>query len=391
VYDAITQHASNEPPMNYLDPNLQLAGDQETHFRESANIAVERAVASYREGGGSMEPPFSDPTQLLVAQQQFLDVINQALDERNEPRQTQLSQRDQDTVKQMLVDSNRRGGGANTADEEVEYRRDSTTGGGFFDNLFGGGTMTRSDAEAAAIRGGRDRSEFDSNRTGGGLGGRGTGGTGGTGSGPGGRTGGTTGGTGGGAGGGSNSLFRAGDEVEVRRRSTTGGGFMDNLFGGSAAIYGGSTGGGGGSGQTETMEFRGASTSAGGFFDNLFGGSDVQVSTRTTGGTSNSPFAAGTGAVESRAAVEAAARSADQQSGQTGAQSAGRAGGMGATGGQSLAANRAGEEADDDLTFGLDETDLDELALRLYDRLRSRLRRELLVDRERAGLLTDFR
>jgi hypothetical protein len=35
--------------------------------------------------------------------------------------------------------------------------------------------------------------------------------------------------------------------------------------------------------------------------------------------------------------------------------------------------------------------DLDELSERLYDRLRSRLRLELLVDRERAGLLTDFR
>jgi len=34
---------------------------------------------------------------------------------------------------------------------------------------------------------------------------------------------------------------------------------------------------------------------------------------------------------------------------------------------------------------------MDDLAVRIYDRLRSRLRRELLVDRERAGLLTDFR
>lgn len=34
---------------------------------------------------------------------------------------------------------------------------------------------------------------------------------------------------------------------------------------------------------------------------------------------------------------------------------------------------------------------LDELALRLYPNIRSRLRQELLVDRERAGLLTDFR
>lgn len=38
-----------------------------------------------------------------------------------------------------------------------------------------------------------------------------------------------------------------------------------------------------------------------------------------------------------------------------------------------------------------DNAQLDELATRLYDRVRSRLRTELLVDRERAGLLTDFR
>ena len=39
----------------------------------------------------------------------------------------------------------------------------------------------------------------------------------------------------------------------------------------------------------------------------------------------------------------------------------------------------------------VEDLDLDELAGRLYDRLRSRLRMELLLDRERAGLLTDFR
>jgi hypothetical protein len=39
----------------------------------------------------------------------------------------------------------------------------------------------------------------------------------------------------------------------------------------------------------------------------------------------------------------------------------------------------------------LDHLDLDELSDRLYGRLRRRLRTELLVDRERAGLLTDFR
>jgi hypothetical protein len=39
----------------------------------------------------------------------------------------------------------------------------------------------------------------------------------------------------------------------------------------------------------------------------------------------------------------------------------------------------------------LDRLDLETLAARLYDRLRSRIRMELLIDRERAGLLTDFR
>jgi hypothetical protein len=38
-----------------------------------------------------------------------------------------------------------------------------------------------------------------------------------------------------------------------------------------------------------------------------------------------------------------------------------------------------------------DEPDLELLTTQLYDRIRSRLRRELLLDRERAGLLSDFR
>jgi hypothetical protein len=39
----------------------------------------------------------------------------------------------------------------------------------------------------------------------------------------------------------------------------------------------------------------------------------------------------------------------------------------------------------------LERVDMEELSARLYDKLRSRLRLELLVDRERAGLLSDFR
>jgi hypothetical protein len=45
----------------------------------------------------------------------------------------------------------------------------------------------------------------------------------------------------------------------------------------------------------------------------------------------------------------------------------------------------------DKSTVDVSRLDLDDLATRLYDRLRTRLRTELLVDRERAGLLTDFR
>jgi hypothetical protein len=39
----------------------------------------------------------------------------------------------------------------------------------------------------------------------------------------------------------------------------------------------------------------------------------------------------------------------------------------------------------------INDLDLDDLSARLYSRLRSRLRLELLVDRERAGQLTDYR
>ena len=37
------------------------------------------------------------------------------------------------------------------------------------------------------------------------------------------------------------------------------------------------------------------------------------------------------------------------------------------------------------------DADMDALAGKLYDRIRSRLKTELLVDRERAGFLTDLR
>ena len=52
--------------------------------------------------------------------------------------------------------------------------------------------------------------------------------------------------------------------------------------------------------------------------------------------------------------------------------------------GVSTAASPAG-------THNGSETDIDELARKLYDRIRTRLKSELLVDRERAGFLTDLR
>jgi hypothetical protein len=54
-----------------------------------------------------------------------------------------------------------------------------------------------------------------------------------------------------------------------------------------------------------------------------------------------------------------------------------------ATPADSAGAARATEEAA--------PIDLDDLARRVYGQVRTQLRSELLIDRERAGLLTDFR
>jgi hypothetical protein len=53
--------------------------------------------------------------------------------------------------------------------------------------------------------------------------------------------------------------------------------------------------------------------------------------------------------------------------------------------------NAHGRPSQEEHPFNLDQLDMDELSNRLYDRLRSRMRLELLVDRERSGRLTDFR
>jgi len=72
-----------------------------------------------------------------------------------------------------------------------------------------------------------------------------------------------------------------------------------------------------------------------------------------------------------------------------GAAGHGAAGAAGAAGSQGAAGHPGGEHGAREVD--VDDLDMDELATRLFDRLRTRLRREFLIDRERAGLLTDFR
>lgn len=73
------------------------------------------------------------------------------------------------------------------------------------------------------------------------------------------------------------------------------------------------------------------------------------------------------------------------------AQHPGAAPATAAAGTPAAAAAAAHGHDGDHARIDLSHIDMEELAVRIYDRLRSRLRRELLVDRERAGLLTDFR
>ncbi len=49
-----------------------------------------------------------------------------------------------------------------------------------------------------------------------------------------------------------------------------------------------------------------------------------------------------------------------------------------------------GEAAPVGTAGGHPDRELDELSGRIYDRIRTRLRTELLIDRERAGLVTDL-
>jgi hypothetical protein len=68
----------------------------------------------------------------------------------------------------------------------------------------------------------------------------------------------------------------------------------------------------------------------------------------------------------------------------------GGSGGQGASGGSGAGGGAAGGGAGSgSATAGPSDADLDLLARRLYGRIRDRLARELLLDRERSGMLAD--
>jgi hypothetical protein len=335
VDSRITQHAG--PPIDYLDPNATLTEQQRTAFQQASEQAVREVMANRSDAN------FEDSGALRVAEQQYLDVINQALADRNEAPQSQLSDEDRDRVRSMLTD----GGAGGQSAAATEVRRDSRTAGGFFDNLFGGSATAGADVSGIArFFGGGNEGSATSMRLGGAPASEQAGGTQ---PGPGGQGGPAQSGQRTGAGTAGTSASQ-----EVRRNPRSAGGFLDNLFGASAVA------------------------SVGGDFAGLSRWGDLNVH----------------GAVHHDAGRDQGAAQTGTRPGMSHAQShyASAPGGVDSQTGHL----RGGAEGADTRSAGdrledVEMTDLDDLATRLYERLRSRLRRELLVDRERAGLLTDFR
>jgi hypothetical protein len=148
----------------------------------------------------------------------------------------------------------------------------------------------------------------------------------------------------------------------------------------SGAQHGG--GGGGAGGSSAPAEF--------GLFMNSDGSVEA-IEPNATGGRQAIDAQAQNS--QDRAAAwqaERQAAAAGQGGGQAGAQAGGQAGGHAAGGPAALLAG--GPDTHPGTSQVLPEhLDLEQVAGALYDRLRSKLRHELLIDRERAGLLTDFR
>jgi len=317
--------------IDYFDPNSLMDSTRRAHFDQSAQTAVQQAMQQYRDSSGGATT-FNSLSDEQLTERNFLEIINRELALLGEPPQAELSSRDRDAVKQLLERGG--SGGGNSQTYRVETRREAHTAGGMFDNLFGsrGHTETHRWDEGQATGG-----AGGARPGGGGIGGTGTGSGTGTGTGSGGAMG-TGSGTGGGMGGGAGQSFQY--DREVRREAHTAGGMFDNLFGAR--------------GHTEHVT---ETTNA-----------DGSV-TQTIGRQGSGQGGAGAGASHYQQQHDAHG-GVDPHTGHLRTV-------------EGTTAGRADVVADN--------LDLDQLATQLYDRLRSRLRREFLVDRERSGLLTDYR
>lgn len=338
VETRIVQHASEV--IDYFDENVPLSTSQNDMWLETALGAVDQVMTDYRNRGGNPDPdpdsrfgPFRNLSEERTAEQDFLDVVNAELDRRGEPIQAGLSDDDRAAVLQMMT----RAAG----------------------NVPGSGQ----------------------------------------GAGPGRR----------GAQSGSAPLSDAERWQQQNLGSTTAlgadiGGLLAWTPWGRPDPQASGTGTALGTGSTAGHDTGGASQQGHGssFLQDLIG-SDGSSSSSSAQVSSASNADAASTAQRSTMSQFFADLTGDNAS--SGSESAGRGRASGShptdddqsrfgtfmadlLGGHETASARQPES---DPATDFDEPDLEELATKIYDRLRSRLRRELIVDRERAGLLTDFR
>jgi hypothetical protein len=338
VDQRIVQRAG--PAIDYLADNATLTTEQETAFKTATEEAVKQVRLDYDQRHGDQPPPtgssvgappFANASEQEVAERQYLDVVNTELERLGQPPQDSLSEDDKQKVAKLLGNSS----GTGTQHQIRESSRQSR----WADEHLGAASAFGADIGgllAWTPWGRTDRVEqVDKDGNPIAPGGKPPGGPGGKGTTPKTATGGP-------------------DDHESSRFSR----WQEGVFGvGVGAALGADIGG------------------LGGFFKG--GQIDHQPPTTPAGGRG------GTGA----------RTGAGQQGGGAGAEGTTREGHSHAhqnflSGGHSETGDSTGGPGDSN---ALDNIDMDELAVRIYDRLRSRLRRELLIDRERAGLLTDFR
>ncbi|MDT4931372.1 MAG: hypothetical protein QOF92_4239 [Pseudonocardiales bacterium] len=336
VETLVTQRAGDA--VDYLNEQTTLDDSQRANFDAAAEEAAKRVWDDYRErgGSGSSDTPFTTPAEEQIAERQFLDVINTELDARGEARQSGLSDDDRERVRQMLSGSAGGSGGGQLApppSTAANRWQQNTFGsatalGGDFAGLMAWTPWGRPDGHGGA--GGAAEPPSRASQFLGHL----------TGDGPAPQAGGQAGQTQQGLGGAGTAEHQTG----LSR-------FAANLFGADAAL-GADVGG-------LSALFHGRGFDPGGA-----GQPGTGTGPDGAGGQSAHSSDAHRRYLASRGGIDPVTNLAREN--EPGSDQAG------------------GHAADPDI-------DLDELALRLYARLRSRLRRELLVDRERAGLLTDYR